>query len=246
MHAWHSYAAHELLSLAFQTLFWAALTAGEECGRRRFADANELASFAVGELVTSVSARERKSPWAEFVASRHLPAQVDWGADGHEMRAAWRILERGTGPTEAVGYALHVLAALIARGSGDDPYAHLHFPAHYFARYPINLQSFRNRVEDDWSTRPMTEVVASLVTWALRTHWRVAMQKLSEKSARDTFKVRPLEGAILVVEAPPPTFSSPRIHRVVGILRDLGLIDQADHRPVVTPAGRGLLRDLLG
>jgi len=42
---------------------------------------------------------------------------------------------------------------------------------------------------------------------------------------RDTFRIRPLEGELRVVEAPEPTYTVPRVGRALQILRDLALVD---------------------
>jgi hypothetical protein len=247
LHAWSIYERHELLSIAFQGLFWAALTASEAAGRRTFRDATDLAQFAVGELRSAFATSDWARSFGEFVLSRSLPPMSNWSGESHEVQAGWRIVARESTPSTVTADAGLVLAALVARASDDDPYARLHFEADYFERYPINLRSFLHRAKGEWAAASLGDVLAGCVSWSLRTHWRVALQKLGEAVPRDTFKVRPLDGAIQIVQAPAPTFSVPRIHRVVGILRDLGLIYNDDNeRPVLTKEGGKLQRGLLG
>jgi hypothetical protein len=247
MRAWSTYGRHELLSVAFQGLFWAALQGCEMTGRRTFRDARELAAAAIDELAAGLGPAERAMSFSRFVATLPLPAMTEWAEDSHEMQAAWRILSRDATPRTVAANVLHLLGALVRRSTNEDPYVRLHFEAGYFERYPINLRSFLHRAQHEWATLDAPEAMAAALRWALATHWRVAMQKLGDAAARDTFKVRPLEGSVVIVDAPAPTFSVPRIHRVLGILRDLGIVDiDANDRPVLTTDGRRFHGELLG
>jgi hypothetical protein len=245
--AWSSYARHELLSVAFQGLFWAALTAAEAAGRRKFRDASDLAHFAVEQLRPAVPAPSWALTFEALVRTTKLPLLGAWSDDRHEVKAGWRIVAGDATAATATADAVAILVAVTARAALGDPYARLHFEADYFDRYPINLRSFLGRAKGEWATKTMPDVLAAWIVWALRTHWRIALQKLGDATPRDTFKVRPLEGEIQVVGAPPPTFSSPRIHRAVGILRDLEVVAYADReRPILTKDGVKLREALLG
>jgi len=238
MRVWSVYAQHELLSIALQGLFWAALSSCELAGRRKFRDAADLAAFALGQLHPAFSPQDWASPFSVFVAKHPCPARSDWKANEHEVQAGWRIIGRDSTPHSVTADAVAILAALLERSGTEDPYANLHFEVGYFDRYGINLRSYLARARGEWSTKPLELVVGSAITWALKTHWRVALQKLADSTPRDTFKVRPLEDDILIVEAPLPMFSVPRIHRVIGLLRDLGaLVDDDAGRPSLTKEG---------
>lgn len=244
--AWGIYARHELLSIAYQGLFWSALAAAEAAGRRRFRDPLDLARFAVSQLA-KVSPSTMKMTFAEVI-KRSRPGIADWSDDDHEVQAGWRIIDRKSTPSSVATDALTILAAIVARSASpaEDPYAQLHFEADYFERYPINLRSFLRRAHEEWSSMTVNDALGSWIVWTLRTHWRVALQKLAG-TPRDTFKVRPLDGEIQIVEAVSPTFSSPRIGRAVGILRDLGFFkEDATGRPLLTDEGAQIRGVLLG
>ncbi len=70
------------------------------------------------------------------------------------------------------------------------------------------------------------------VHWGVARHLRVALRKLRGER-RDTFRIRPLEGELRVVEAPEPTYTIPRVSRSMQILRDLGLVDNDDDGTVM-------------
>jgi hypothetical protein len=76
------------------------------------------------------------------------------------------------------------------------------------------------------------------VQWGVARHLRVALRKLRGER-RDTFRIRPLEGELRVVEAPEPVFTQPRVSRAQQILRDLGLVAYDDEGVLVlTDRGR--------
>lgn len=76
------------------------------------------------------------------------------------------------------------------------------FEAGYFDRYPINLRSIVARGASAWANMRLEQVLHSFTTWTIETHFRVAMQKLADSPPRDTFKVRPFDGELRVVDAP--------------------------------------------
>jgi hypothetical protein len=76
------------------------------------------------------------------------------------------------------------------------------------------------------------------VHWGISRHIRVALRKLRGER-RDTFRIRPLDGELRVVDVPEPTYTIPRVGRSVQILRDLDLVDLNDEGAVLLTA-RGL------
>lgn len=244
---WALYGRHELLSIAFQGIFWAALTSCDEANRLSFRDAPELAAFALTRMQASLPPATWDESFRRFAGQVDLPALPDWTNDEHEIAQSLIIVGRGSSPDAVMQAALRVLVALFVRHAhATDPYEAHTFEAGYFDRYPINLRAFAQRLAGAPGDRSVREVVRTWIVWALRTHWRVALQKLAQAASRDTFKVRPLEGSLRVIEAPSPTFSSPRIHRVVGILRDLDVVGEDDGRMVLTERGARLREVLLG
>lgn len=75
------------------------------------------------------------------------------------------------------------------------------------------------------------------VQWGVARHLRVALRKLNGVRS-DSFRIRPLEGELRVVEAPEPAFTQPHISRAQQILRDLGLV-RYDDEGVMALTDRG-------
>ena len=249
---WSVYTRNELLSIAFQGLFWAAITSAERSGSRRFVDPIDFASFATKALLPEVFDEDDLHLQLGDIVRRRsakLPEFGAWTNDTHEIQAGWRITQgvRDDDIAVVARNAVDVLIALQARAPQDDPYLSLHFAADYFDRYPINLRSFFHRATERWTALSAEAVLREWLVWALRTHLRVAFQKLADANPRDTFKVRPIEGTLVVIEPPVPVFTVPRIHRAVGLLRDLRLLaDDDSGRPILTTDGTALLEQLRG
>lgn len=245
LQGWGAYQRNELLSLAAQTLFWLALD-----GVTR---ARDVATIASGLSSSSASARvadRMQRPLAELVehARRTLPPLAGWDLEGHEMQTARRLLASTT-PRErddAVAFecALELIVSLYARDSNDDPYESCTFEPGYFDRYPINLRSLIKRGRA-WQAMPVRSVLDEFTAWTLNTHIHVAMQKLAASPPRDTFKVKPFDDELHVIEAPPPGYTTPRIHRAVSILYDCGVLENdEDENPRLTKLGEKLLDEV--
>jgi hypothetical protein len=252
LRAWRAYEMNELLSVAFQGLFWSALQQAIDEGVTRFADADAFAMFATKRLFDAAfgAAPEAKT-WKAHVQAfaSSLPAPSSWTDDNHEVQAGWEVVRNGRSGdiSTTVTRSSHILAALAARGGERDPYLDLHFTADYFERYPINLRSFARRSRGEWAHLSLEAVLRAWLMWTVRTHWRVALQKLAEATPRDTFKIRQLDGAVRIIDAPAPMFTAPRVHRAIAILRDLGLLaDDESGRVTTTHAGRQVLEQLRG
>ena len=96
-------------------------------------------------------------------------------------------------------------------------------PSEALANYPINLVSFRIRVQS-WRAMKLADFVSDIVAWCLNTHLRVALRKLNQ-TGRSTFHLRPAERGIEVVgDIPPPAHTTPRFEQAVQILRDIGAL----------------------
>jgi len=140
-------------------------------------------------LVTSVAGQALGLASGETFSSRverarrDLPPLSQWDDDGHEMQAAWLVLdaarERPADMTAALDGAVRVLSALVARGTEGDPYEGLTFEVGYFDRYPINLRSVTARATSRWSAMSLEQALHAFTTWTIETHFRVAMQKLA-------------------------------------------------------------------
>ena len=79
------------------------------------------------------------------------------------------------------------------------------------------------------------------IHWGVQRHLSVALRKLRGER-RDTFRIRPLEQELRVIEVPSPAATLPRIGKGFQILRDLDLTDlDADRWPILTDSGRSEL-----
>ena len=253
LRAWASYQRNELLSVALQGFFWAALESAVASGRARVADTGELAdAFLATAVSTAVPAEHLRESLDAAVERRRteLPPIEDWLAEGHEMSAVSRLFVAAAAKKHAgvVTESLAILLALIARDGGNDPYEACSFEPGYLDRYPLNLRSLLRRSRREWASMSLREVIGKLTVWTVEAHFRVAFQKLAATPARDTLKVRPLDGELCVVGAPPPGYTAPRVHRAVAMLHDLGFLRRTSSggRAELTPLGEKMLGALHG
>lgn len=238
---WGVYQRNELLSVALQGLFWAVLQAMHHHHRGSLqsgADAGEI----LIELA-SVAGWGDRLDWtfdtAVAVARETMPALSDWGDELHELGRAQQV-EDIAGRFEAaaedlaptVGNALAVLVALVARGRETPigaPYRDFDFAPDRFGGDEIDLASFQ-AAQSGWSTRTVREWLRWLATtWGLERHLHVALRKM-RADGRDTFRVRPLDDRLQLVEAPPASFTAPRVRCAQQILVDLGLLSRGKDR----------------
>jgi hypothetical protein len=250
---WAVYQRNELLSVAAQTLFWAALQSGITAARTTAPDSAAIASL----LTTSSAAKALGYAMGETFehharrALTHLPPLGSWGDEAHEMQAAWRAVDAAREQVDDMNVALQgavaVLLALAARGGEADPYAGCSFEPDYFERYPINLRSMLARAKTTWAALSLERTLHQFAAWTIETHLRVALQKLGASPPRDTFKVLPFDGELRVVDAPRPLFTVPRIHRAIVMLQDLDLVINDDtDQPQLTKLGETVLEEVRG
>jgi hypothetical protein len=251
--AWGVYQRNELLSVVAQTFFWIALETAIVSRRTQATDSSAVAKLLVSSPAGQALGLADGASFSSHMerARRELAPLNQWDEDGHEMQAAWRILdaarERPADTTAALEEAVRVLLALVARGAQGDPYEGCTFEVGYFDRYPINLRSVTARSTSSWAAMSLAQVLHTFTTWTIETHFRVAMQKLAASPSRDTFKVKPFDGELRVVDAPGPSFTIPRIQRAIGMLRDLDLVvDDAAGEPHLTSLGETILGEIRG
>ena len=140
------------------------------------------------------------------------------------------------------------MLALCTRDSlKSEPYGQLAFAEDYFVNYPINLASLRALANGTWATMTMREIVAWLaLKWGLEWHLWVALRKLRYQT-KDTFRFRPTDRGLEVVEVPHPVLTNPRFRQALQILRDVSgveLDDDGIYR--LTSLGRELLEGSCG
>src|SRR5690606_13495429 len=118
-----------------------------------------------------------------------------------------------------------ILLALLARGVDEYPYGDFDLDPGYFDPREVHLLSLRHASKHDWVGLTVEQWIRWVaVQWGVTRHLPVALRK-PRGERRDTFRIRPLEGELRVVEAPEPVFTQPRVSRAQQILRDLRLID---------------------
>lgn len=168
-----------------------------------------------------------------------LPPLPDWLNNEHELQRGWRLqaLRLEDNRLENVAAeSVAILTALLARGVDEYPYADFELDPDYFDPAEVHLLSLQKAWRNEWTGMTVERWIRWLsVHWGISRHLRVALRKLRGER-RDTFRIRPLEGELRVVEAPEPTYTIPRVGRSVQILRDLELIDLDDQGIVMLTA----------
>jgi len=231
---WAVYSRNELLSVAMQGLFFALLDAYDESALT-FQTVRQLVAWAMStpEVRGALEVLDGGRSFAELVgiAEGTLPALADWQNPLHEISLAEAVVQHGSARHAAGGREVifldscRLLVALAARALGSvEAYGTIEFEADYFRNYPINLRSFQHHCATTWATMPMREVLAWLLHhWGVELHLRVALRKLRGQS-QSTFRIRPSDQGLEVIESPSPAHTRPRFRQAVMILKDLGLL----------------------
>ena len=248
---WGTYATNELLSVAVQSLFWAVLQGVEHLRGRKLRTATEA-----GEVLLDLAERDAAEllrgsvgEMVDVVASS-LPPLGAWNAEEHEVQRADALIAvsgRTAGSPDDLGpvvqRSLQLILALLARGRGaPDAYRAFDFEAGRFGGGAIDLVALGQRA-GDWREMSMRDWVRWLgVEWCVQRHLRVALRKLRIEH-RDTFRLRPLDGELRLVDIPPATFTGPRVTRARQILLDLGLLARREEALILTDSGWAVLED---
>jgi hypothetical protein len=237
LRGWGTYQRNELLSIAVQGLFAAVLRAIVRDEASRIRQASDAADVAV-RLLSSLGA-DLKLPLDVLVTRVRgaLPALADWKHEDHELQRGWRLqrlpLNDDTKLEEIARESIEILLALLARGVDEYPYGDFELDPEYFDPREVHLLSLRHASKSDWSGLTVDGWIRWVaVQWGVARHLRVALRKLRGER-RDTFRIRPLEGELRVVEAPAPVFTLPRVSKAQQILRDLGLVEYDDESVMV-------------
>jgi hypothetical protein len=145
----------------------------------------------------------------------------------------------GAGVRARACESVAILLSLLARGVDEYPYGDFALDPEYFDPNEVHLLSLRQVSRSAWADISVEAWVRWLaVHWGVARHLRVALRKLRAER-RDTFRIRPLENELRVVEAPKPTYTIPRVNQSVQIVRDLGLLEYDDEGSLVlTDRGR--------
>ena len=228
---WATYELNELLSLSLQALFAAVLRTVERDQSGRL-QSTEVAGDVCSDLLPSTQEfRKRRLADVILDLSSNLPPLGAWPDDAHEIQRGWRILKAGAKletPSVLVEEGTRVLLTLLARGIDENPYGEFEFEPDYFDAREVHLVSFQKAWQSTWSDMTVEQWVRWLaVHWGVQRHLGVALRKLRGER-RDTFRIRPLEQELRVIEVPSPAATVPRLGNTIQILRDLGLINLDD------------------
>ena len=233
---WAIYARNELLSVAVQGLFHAVLDA-YEASALRFDSSAQIVDWFLSqrEALDALDQVGRQRTFSECVAQSAywLPALSQWQQPAHEAQLAEEIVRLSRAPkssenrTAIVAASLRTLIALASRQPGTDyQYGALVFDPGYFQYYPINLESFAFHGANTWSSLPMNDVLRwILIHWGVEWHLRVALRKLRAQS-QSTFRIRPSDRGMEVIEVPPAVHTRPRINQALRILKDIGALEK--------------------
>ena len=254
---WGIYQRNELFSIALQGLFTVALDALERAEGRFENAAAYAAWFARSEPIRAAvkaSATRSIAAAVERIA-KVLPGLAEWEDDNHELALGAEVLARYwterkvDDPARMYGAAFHLLLSLIARDAARDaPYAGLVFPPDFFDEYPLNLASLRSAAREEWAEKTCQQLAEVLCSeWGIDAHLRVALRKL-RFDTRATFRVRPTELGLEVVDVPPPVNTNPRFSQARQMLVDLGALRRRARsgRLEVTEFGRSMLGEIIG
>jgi len=239
---WATYQKNELFSLALQALFAAILGAIERTRSGTILNATAAGDVCVDLLISSSRLRKRTVADVVLELRSSLPLITAWQDDAHEIQRGRRILDAGTDDaalTVLVEEGVAILLSMLARGIDENPYAEFEFEPDHFDMREVHLLSFGRAWRSTWADMTIEQWVRWVaVHWGVQRHLNVALRKLRGER-RDTFRIRPLEQELRVIEVPPPAATVPRLGKAFQILRDLGLTNlDHDSWPVLTKSGR--------
>ncbi|MCY3540422.1 MAG: hypothetical protein OXH31_00725 [Gammaproteobacteria bacterium] len=235
---WAIYARHELLSVATQGLFHALLDGYRESGRR-FHTSAQIADWFVNtpEVLQALNliGTNYRFPRVIELTGAQLPPLTHWTDQYHEIRFTGLLVDFCRNKSSAenrrhiVFAALRILISLAHRFSNEHPaYGDLVFEEGYFIKYPINLRSFRSHLTNTWATMTLTEVLRWLLQyWGVDNHLWIALRKLRGKS-ESTFRIRPSDQGLNVIEIPPAVHTGPRFNQSIRILKDVGIFERVN------------------
>lgn len=246
---WALYERGDLLSVAFQCIFAAALTVMNEA-EHRFLTAESFAGYCLGTQTLRRALGAFKAATLESEIEQYRqngPALVSWRDADHEVQLAERAvstpLTEYSRSEDMVGTAIRCLVAIAAREMSDPwDYTRVGWTEETLSDYPINLVSFRRRIRE-WLPRPMSEVTREIVQWTLSTHLRVALRKLRH-TGQSSFRFRPTEMGFEVIQVPPPANTIPRFRQATQMLRDLAMLRRVDGVTRLTALGQQKLESV--
>ncbi len=235
---WSIYQRNELLSIAAQGLFYVLLDAYEESGQH-FDSVDNLCRWFVStpevESIKDFFGLETPFGKMEMECRDWLPGLANWTHADHEIQQANKVVDlcnqkkTTSNRSGIIKACLKVLLTLKIRSETAEGYGGFVFPANYFQVYPINLNSFLNFSENEWKDLSVKKWIVWLCSnWGVNVHLQVALRKLRGQS-QSTFRIRPSDFGLEVIDVPKAVFTSPRFNQALRILKDIGaLIKEGD------------------
>jgi hypothetical protein len=243
---WALYLRNEMMSLAWEAIFKAALdTLEENVGAQGIRAAAEICA----DQELFIKALEIFGHNSFNAAVEHEQATLqplDQTDDLSHETVLWRNLIQSSS-ADSVAHGLRMLVSLVARhGSTPNSYAPLNLPSGTLAIYPLTLDSLRRHSNSSWPGLNAREWLVSLLVTVLSTHQQVALRKYGQ-SGEDTLMFRHGDGGFEVERALPRIVATqPRLKQAFQILRDLELITPTEvgDLPVPTSAGLAALNSI--
>ena len=254
---WGIYQKNEILSLALQGLFWVALRMISEANSIYMSTEDFIDYFINSDVFLDSLDKKKSQSFTDAVEEikSEIVALSDWENPDHEISISQEIVslckkQKGIGSySKILKNSLNILMLLAARENEEEkPYGEFEFYDDYFNQYPINLNSFRKNINQKWLHMTLPQLMGWLANhWGIEAHLRIALRKL-HRDKRNTFRVRPSENGLKIVEEPEPIFTSPRFRQGIQILRDIGIADQMDASKALelTPLGKMILEENIG
>lgn len=251
--AWAIYERNDLLSVVMQSLFVACLdtlASPLDIGQRSLSSVEAFAAALAASDAAKADYADLSSDsfGALCLLSRELgPDLADWENPRHEFQLAAALQSDATSRPD-IGLQLsrtfRALALLYVRASeGEPPYGALPIGGDELLDSPINLVSIQLRFQT-WQSMSLQEVAEDLFAWCMNTHLRVALRKLRQ-GGQSTFRFRPTERGLQLVDIPEPAATTPRFRQAVQILRDIGALtrdaSELGRRTRPSPLGTSLL-----
>lgn len=235
---WATYSTNELLSVNTQGLFYALLDAYQDSGLR-FEASTEVVDWFVTqpEVLEALHVIDGEQTFAESLrkAAKTAPRLALWSDPAHEVQLTEHVAQLSRASKSADNrrdILVSALGALIALASRRRPnanaYGDLVFDETYFRYYPANLGSFDFHTKNTWPTLSTRDVLRwLLVNWGIELHLRVALRKLRGQS-QSTFRIRPSDRGLEVIEAPVAVHTRPRFNQAVRLLKDIGALQRTE------------------
>lgn len=254
LNCWALYERNDLLSISFQTIFALLLRdlQPQEWSKRiTYNSVEEFStSFVQSESVKTTIQLLNESSFGGLLTklTKNGTALSNWSDENHEISIAKRMLiswNRNESTSDILSAAINILALLASRDECSQlPYGSLAISHDALSDYPINLSSFRAKVEF-WKSISMEAFITDIANWCINTHFRVALRKLRQTN-RSSFHLRPSDNGLEVVGIiPPPANTTPRFRQAVQIMRDIGVLQRikVNGQTVLSSKGIKLLEE---